>query len=144
MEIEIRSPKTDLEWVNYYDLRYRILRQPWNQPIGSEKNEGDSTGIHLALFESGIIKAVARLDISGEKVSQVRFVAVEEACQGKGLGKLVMNEVEKIAISRGDTLLILHAREVALPFYKKQGYQLIEKSHLLFDEIQHFLMQKEF
>lgn len=144
MEIEIRSPKTELEWVNYYDLRYRILRQPWNQPIGSEKNEGDSTGIHLALFESGIIKAVARLDISGEKVSQVRFVAVEEACQGKGLGKLVMNEVEKIAISRGDTLLILHAREVALPFYKKQGYQLIEKSHLLFDEIQHFLMQKEF
>jgi GNAT superfamily N-acetyltransferase len=87
---------------------------------------------------------VARLDISGEKVSQVRFVAVEEACQGKGLGKLVMNEVEKIAISRGDTLLILHAREVALPFYKKQGYQLIEKSHLLFDKIQHFLMQKEF
>jgi GNAT superfamily N-acetyltransferase len=144
MEIEIRSPKTELEWVNYYDLRYRILRQPWNQPIGSEKNEGDSTGIHLALFESGIIKAVARLDISGEKVSQVRFVAVEEACQGKGLGKLVMNEVEKIAISRGDTLLILHAREVALPFYKKQGYQLIEKSHLLFDKIQHFLMQKEF
>ncbi len=144
MEIEIRSPKTELEWVNYYDLRYRILRQPWNQPIGSEKNEGDSTGIHLALFESGIIKAVARLDISGEKVSQVRFVAVEEACQGKGLGKLVMNEVEKIAISRGDTLLILHAREVALPFYKKQGYELIEKSHLLFDKIQHFLMQKEF
>ncbi len=144
MEIEIRSPKTELEWVNYYDLRYRILRQPWNQPIGSEKNEGDSTGIHLALFESGIIKAVARLDISGEKVSQVRFVAVEEACQGKGLGKLVMNEVEKIAISRGDTLLILHAREVALPFYTKQGYQLIEKSHLLFDKIQHFLMQKEF
>ncbi len=37
MEIEIRSPKTELEWVNYYDLRYRILRQPWNQPIGSEK-----------------------------------------------------------------------------------------------------------
>jgi len=144
MEIEIRSPKTELEWVNYYDLRYRILRQPWNQPIGSEKNEGDITGIHLALYESGIIKAVARLDISGEKVSQVRFVAVEEACQGKGLGKLVMNEVEKIAISRGDTLLILHAREVALPFYKKQGYQLIEKSHLLFDKIQHFLMQKEF
>ena len=144
MEIEIRSPKTELEWVNYYDLRYRILRQPWNQPIGSEKNEGDSTGIHLALFESGIIKAVARLDVSGAKVSQVRFVAVEEACQGKGLGKLVMNEVEKIAISRGDTLLILHAREVALPFYKKQGYQLLEKSHLLFDKIQHFLMQKEF
>jgi ribosomal protein S18 acetylase RimI-like enzyme len=36
----------------------------------------------------------------------------------------------------------LHAREIAIGFYQKLGYQMIEKSHLLFGEIQHYLMEK--
>ena len=44
MKVEIRSPKTTDEWQEYYDLRYRVLRQPWNQPRGSERNEGDKKG----------------------------------------------------------------------------------------------------
>jgi hypothetical protein len=39
--------------------------------------------------------------------------------------------------------MILHAREVALDFYKKLDYELVEKSHLLFGEIQHYLMVKD-
>jgi hypothetical protein len=38
--------------------------------------------------------------------------------------------------------IILHAREVALPFYRQLSYQLDAPSHLLFGEIQHFLMHK--
>jgi predicted GNAT family N-acyltransferase len=143
MIIEIRTPNYDVEWQNYYDLRYRILRKPWNQPLGSERNEGDATGIHLAIFENRIIKAVARLDISGEHTGQVRFVAVEINEQGKGFGQLIMKESEKISKERGDRKMILHARETALNFYHKLGYKLVEKSHLLFGEIQHFLMEKE-
>ena len=144
MEIEIRSPGTDLEWENYYNLRYRILRQPWGQQKGSERNEGDATGIHLALFEYDSIKAIARLDISGVDEGQVRFVAVEINNQGKGFGRRIMKEAESISISRGDTQMILHAREVAVDFYKNQGYQILEKSHLLFERIQHYLMQKRY
>lgn len=144
MEIEIRSPQTSSEWDEYYDLRYRVLRQPWNQPIGSERNEGDATGIHLALFELGKIKAITRLDISGNMESQVRFVAVDTNEQGKGFGKLIMLEAEKLAKKRGDKKMILHAREVALNFYSKIGYIIVEKSHLLFEEIQHYLMEKSF
>jgi ribosomal protein S18 acetylase RimI-like enzyme len=144
MIIEIRTPNSDMEWQNYYDLRYRILRKPWAQLLGSERNEGDATGIHLAIFENRIIKAIARLDISGEHTGQVRFVAVETNEQGKGFGKLIMDEAEKISKERGDRKMILHARETALNFYHKLGYKLVEKSHLLFGEIQHFLMEKEF
>lgn len=143
MIFEIRSPKTDQEWQSYYDLRYRILRQPWGQPIGSERNEGDATGIHLALYEKGFVKAIARLDITDESIGQMRFVAVETKEQGKGFGKLIMDEAEKISQERGDQKMILHARENALEFYRILGYQLVEKSHLLFGEIQHYLMEKE-
>ena len=143
MTFEIRTPKSEMEWQHYYDLRYRILRKPWNQLPGSERNEGDATGIHLAIFENRVIKAIARLDISGEYTGQVRFVAVETNEQGKGIGQLIMDEAEKISRDRGDRKMILHARETALNFYHKLGYKLVEKSHLLFGEIQHFLMEKE-
>ena len=51
--MEIRAPKTDQEWEAYYNLRYKILRAPLNQPIGSERNDGDLTGQHFALFSEG-------------------------------------------------------------------------------------------
>ena len=143
MKKEIRSPKTTDEWQEYYDLRYRVLRQPWNQPRGSERNEGDETGLHFALFESGKITAIARLDQSDQFEAQVRFVAVESFVQGRGYGRLIMEACEKFAIERGDTKMILHAREVALDFYKRLDYELVEKSHLLFGEIQHYLMVKD-
>ncbi|MFM8242546.1 MAG: GNAT family N-acetyltransferase [Crocinitomicaceae bacterium] len=142
MKAEIRSPKSDKEWVEYYDLRYRVLRKPWNQPRGSERNDGDESGLHFALFESGIIKAIARLDESAPFEAQVRFVAVEFNNQGCGYGRLIMEACENLAKNRGDLKMILHAREVALDFYKRLDYKLVEKSHLLFGEIQHYLMVK--
>ena len=95
MEIEIRSPKTDKEWVEYYDLRYRILRKPWNQPTGSERNEGDASEQHFALYKGINLFAVGRLDkCEGEK-RQIRFMAVEKNEQGSGYGRMLMIEMEK-------------------------------------------------
>ena len=143
MEIEIRAPKNEVEWEQYYDLRYRILRQPWNQPRGSERNEGDETGLHFALYENEILKAIARLDINDEKSAQVRFMAVETEIQRKGYGKQVMLAIENYCKSISVFEIVLHAREIAIPFYDNLGYQLVEKSHLLFNEIQHFMMSKK-
>jgi ribosomal protein S18 acetylase RimI-like enzyme len=50
--------------------------------------------------------------------------------------------LEGIAFQNGRKKIILHAREIAIGFYQKLGYETIEKSHLLFGEIQHYLMEK--
>lgn len=143
MGITIRQPQSTEEWEDYYDLRYRVLRKPLDQPLGSERNDGDATGIHFALYDDGQLKAIARLDQSGEHISQVRFVAVESNSQGKGYGRLIMEATEKKAIEMGNTKMILHARDYAVDFYLKLKYQLIEPSYKLFDVLQHFLMEKE-
>lgn len=143
MEIEIRIPKTEEEWEDYYDLRYRILRKPLNQPRGSERNEGDETGIHFALYEEGVLKAIARLDEVDMEIAQVRFVAVEQEEQNKGYGKLIMYAVEREAYEKLYRKIILHARDYAVDFYLKLDYQLIGSSYKLFDILQHFLMEKE-
>ena len=143
MGIIIRQPETDKEWEDYYDLRFRVLREPLYQPLGSEHNEGDASGIHFALYDDSLLKAIARLDQSSENVAQVRFVAVESNSQGKGYGREIMDVTEHKSKELGNTKMILHARDYAVEFYLKLNYKLIEPSYKLFDVLQHYLMEKE-
>ena len=140
--IEVKIPQTQQEWDSYYDLRYRILREPLGKERGSERNEGDETATHFALFENKELLAVARLDRVDETTCQARFVAVETHLQGKGYGKKIMTALENEAIALGYEKLVLHARDYALPFYEKLGYTLVGPSYKLFDVLQHFEMFK--
>lgn len=141
--ITIRTPETEQEWEAYYDLRFRILRAPLNQPVGSERNEGDATGKHFALFENQTILAVARLDLMAEQSCQVRWVAVETNLQGQGYGKAIMNAVETKAKELGCTTVMLQARDYAVTFYEGLDYKIIAPSFKLFDVLQHFEMRKQ-
>lgn len=138
--IEIKNPDSPAEWESYYDLRYRILREPLGKERGSERNEGDETGIHFGLHENNQLIAVARLDRVDETTCQARFVAVETNLQGKGYGRKIMTALENEACNLGYQKLILHARDYALPFYEKLGYTLVGPSYKLFDVLQHFEM----
>ncbi|MCR9172911.1 MAG: GNAT family N-acetyltransferase [bacterium] len=140
--MEVRSPQTAEEWEAYYDLRYRILREPLGKPRGSERNDGDATGIHLALYENGQLRAIARLDQAEPKVSQTRFVAVDNTIRGRGYGRIIMEAAEKKSKEMGNEKMILHARDYALEFYVKIGYTTIDKSYKLFDVLQHYFMEK--
>ena len=142
--ISIRLPNTPDEWDDYYRLRYLVLRKPLGQPEGSERNEGDLTGEHLALYEDDVLRAIARLDVYAPTIYQVRLVAVDTSIQGKGLGKLIMKAVENRSKETGNTKMILHARDYAVPFYEKLNYNIVEKSYKLFDVLQHYLMEKEY
>lgn len=140
--MEVRSPQTEQEREAYFDLRYRILREPLNKPRGSERNEGDATGIHLALYDSGSLRAIARLDQPETNISQVRFVAVDSKLQGKGYGRAIMDAAENRSKELGNHKMILHARDYALDFYLRIGYTNLGKSYKLYDVLQHFEMEK--
>jgi hypothetical protein len=47
----ITQPKTLEEFEKYYELRWRILRAPWNQPKGSVKDDKEVTAIHVMVCE---------------------------------------------------------------------------------------------
>ena len=70
-------------------------------------------------------------------------MAVADNYQGQGLGSKIVTALEDIALDKGVSRIILQARENAVKFYERNGYEIIEKSYLLFDEIQHWLMKKE-
>ena len=138
----IRTPENLAEWDEYFALRYKVLRAPWNQPVGSERDAGDTNAIHLAYFLNHEIIGVGRLDLIENQGAQVRYMAIQPAHQGRGVGKKIMLALEQVAHDKGCKKMILHARENALPFYYAVGYEKIEKSYVLFSEIQHYLMFK--
>ncbi len=141
--IIVRSPQASEEWKAYYQLRFDVLREPWNQPPGSEVLPDEDQVIHVAAFdEEEKVVGVARLQTNEPGIGQVRCVAVSTTAQGKGVGKKLMSHLEKIAEQQGITEIILEARENAVPFYQSIGYEVTKTSYLLFNEIQHYTMWK--
>ncbi len=139
----IKSPQTRKEFFDYYDLRWRILRAPWNQPKGSEQDELEGLAIHIIAVENDKIVGCGRAHFNSDEEAQIRYMAVENEWQGKGVGKLILDELEKRVVEKGAKKIILHARESVVKFYEKNGYIIIRESHTLFGEIKHFLMIKE-
>lgn len=140
----LRSPKSADEFAQYYQLRWQILRKPWQQPLGSEQDEHEQHSIHrMVIDEQGTVQAVGRLEKINAKLGQVRYMAVSENSQGQGLGKKIIAELELQAMQLGFVEITLNARENALAFYYKLGYQNQGLSQTLFGEIKHFRLTKK-
>jgi N-acetylglutamate synthase-like GNAT family acetyltransferase len=138
----IKSPQNTQEFFDYYNLRWRILRAPLNQPKGSEKDEYENQAIHIIAVEEDKIIGCGRAHFNTKQEAQIRFMAVEDQWQGKGIGKMILDELEKRVLKKGAKKIILHARENVIKFYQKNGYIVIKPSHTLFGEVKHYLMIK--
>ena len=142
--MKIISPSSKEEFEKYYQLRWEVLRAPWGKPKGSEKDDIENSSTHaLMLNENNTAVAVCRLNSTDNKhIGQVRFMGVSSAAQGKGYGAKIIHYIEQVGSKQGMNKIILHARENAVEFYKRCGYTVVEKSYLMWDEIQHYLMEK--
>jgi N-acetylglutamate synthase-like GNAT family acetyltransferase len=138
----IKSPQNTQEFFDYYNLRWRILRAPLNQPKGSEKDEYENQAIHIIAVEEDKIIGCGRAHFNTKQEAQIRFMAVEDQWQGKGIGKMILDELEKRVLKKGAKKIILHARENVIKFYQKNGYIVIKPSHTLFGKVKHYLMIK--
>lgn len=140
--IECRAPKSKTEFEQNYQLRWQILRAPWHQSKGSEQDKLEQQSIHRCIFNNNTILATARLHFVSQHETQIRYMAVNAESQGIGYGKMLIHELEKEAVLRGAKRVELNAREGAVKFYQRLGYELLEKSHCLYGQIQHFKMCK--
>jgi len=139
-----RSPGTSAEWENYFDLRWRVLRAPWNQPRGSEKDERETDSEHVMIVgpDSSAL-AVGRLHFNKPAEAQVRFMAVDPEARGRGLGSLVLRECERRARAAGATSIVLNARDDVEGFYIRHGFVIVGTGEMLFSSIRHVRMRKD-
>jgi predicted GNAT family N-acyltransferase len=138
-----RSPLSDAEWTSYRDLRWRVLRAPWNQPPAVDAGEDREDCVHAMIAdEAGQAIAVGRIILKSDGEAHIRSMATAETCRGRGLGRQVMEYLEQSARTRGMHAIVLNARENAVGFYAKLGYQPVGEGPLLFGCIPHTVMRK--
>jgi arsenate reductase len=98
-----------------------------------EKNKlptGDIAGkdLYVLLNENNKVVGAGGLEyFNGHAL--LRSVAVEDSYKGKGLGKFITGELEKIARKKGSKDLYL-LTTTADGFFQSQGYQIVERNNV--------------
>jgi thioesterase domain-containing protein len=142
MQWQLITPTTEAQWQAYYHLRHLVLRAPWQQPMGSERDDLETTAHHRMILDAqGAVLAVGRLHLVDAATAQVRYMAVAAEARGGGFGALMLHTLEQQAVLLGAKKVILNARDTAVGFYKKSGYQLGAEQSALFG-IPHWQMTK--
>ncbi len=142
----IGPPATTAEWQAYFALRWQVLRAPWRQPRGSERDAWDSPpsrAVHcLVRDEGGAALGVGRLQRVTEGEGAIRYMAVAEDARGCGVGTAILAWLEARGREMGLGEISLNARSGAVGFYRRQGYAEAGPGPTLFGCITHTRMHK--
>ncbi|HKD10877.1 MAG TPA: GNAT family N-acetyltransferase [Thermoanaerobaculia bacterium] len=124
-------------------LREEVLRRPLGLSLRDEDLAGEKKQLHFGLFEPDdtLIGCVVAVPLSATDV-RIRQMAVSPTHQGKGLGRRIMEDLEKTLKARGFRHFVLDARTSAAGFYEKLGY-IVVGSEFLEVTIAHVRMEKD-
>ena len=130
-------------------VRHPVLRA--GKPIETSHFEGDdlTSTVHFGLyFDKQLIAVISAFEVKNklfteENQYQIRGMAVLDEFQKKGFGEQLLNYCEnEIRIKKGE-LIWFNARETAVDFYKKSGYEIIGGQFEIPDVGPHFILFKK-
>lgn len=122
----IKTPTTHDDFKSYYALRYKVLREPWGHPKGTEKDDYEPISEHfMAVNEKSEVVGVVKLYEKNEKVGHISHLAVAQEHQHKGIGRLLLETVEQRARARGFHTIGTMARVTATLYFQKYGFRIV-------------------
>ncbi|MBC2604799.1 GNAT family N-acetyltransferase [Pelagicoccus albus] len=107
------------------ELRQDVLRRPLGLNLYDEDLSEELDHRHFGIFESDKLVACIVAIPEHENQAKLRQMAVAPNTQGCGYGRKLVNLVEDVLAKEGCLSLSLHARESAIGFYAKLGYQIV-------------------
>ena len=139
IEISFATPAFD----EALRLRNDILRVPLGLEFYPEDIIKECDETHLGIYSPDFqLLGCLTLRKLNEQTLKMRQVAIAKSVQGLGLGRQLVEASEEWARVHNFSNMSLHAREVAVPFYKKLSY-LIEGQQFMEVNIPHFKMIKK-
>lgn len=121
----LKSPETREEWDQYHAIRRRVLWERRGKYGVYDENhpDEDKPGHHaFLLMHRDDPVGVIRIDIEGERAI-FRRVAVKEALQRAGHGRVLLALAEEFAREKGCNHLYSFVSPDAVGFYEKCGFQ---------------------
>ena len=157
----------------YYNCRYQILRRPLGFERGAEILTDDVDALHAYVELDGWIVAVgrshlipessngaqsdfpggdgpktppfSRLDDDHRPAIQIRQMGTLDTHRRNGFAAIILNSLELGSQEHfGAVCGFLQAREVAIPFYESQGWQVIDDPYSIPNVGPHRSMMKRF
>lgn len=131
-----------------FSVRHPVLRPGKNIETCHFDGDNLESTRHFGLFIGDELAGVSSLFKSNSALFQekeqfqLRGMAVLEKFQKKGIGESLVKFAEENAKSRSGKLIWFNAREVAVSFYEKMGYQIIGEPFNIGDIGTHFVMHK--
>jgi putative acetyltransferase len=109
------------------DYEQEILDE-WSQPIDEKRlrrfREENSADVRIVAEINGTIVGFGEL-VTSENILGACYVS--SSAGGKGVGKSIMFELEKIASEKGLKYLSMDSSVTAAPFYRSCGYSELER-----------------
>ena len=131
-----------------YLVRHPVLRE--GRPIEDCRfdHDDDDTTFHLGLYsENNLLGVVTFIKNGYEKLQgnqyQLRGMAVLKAYQKHGFGKLLINKGEALIKQKQGNLVWCNAREIAVDFYKRNGFSIIGQPFTIPKIGLHYTMYKQ-
>ncbi|HLT54012.1 MAG TPA: GNAT family N-acetyltransferase [Flavobacteriaceae bacterium] len=132
-----------------FKVRQPVLRA--GRPLKDCEFDGDNlpSTFHLGLFHKNELTGVATFIKNSNSYFeeqlqyQLRGMAVLKEFQGLSYGKALLNFGENHLKTINIPLLWFNAREIAVPFYKKSGYEIFGSSFLIDHIGLHYSMYKK-
>lgn len=134
--------------IETYPIRISVLRR--GKTLASCPFDGDNlpTTTHLGLyFDKNLIGIVSVFKSSNSNFEnsnqfQIRGMGILDHFQHQGFGKLLIESAENHVKILNGSILWMNARQEALWFYKKLGYQEVGFPFMIDGIGMHYLMKK--
>ena len=93
------------------------------QGFAYDRDETDKIAYHLTMYHHGDqVIGAARMYEEQEGTYHFGRICVEKSNRGKGIGSLLMTEMERKTKELGATRVVISAQVTASPFYLSLGY----------------------
>lgn len=138
----VKIVETEKEHADAIAVRKKVFVEEQGVPLHLECDALDATATHFIMYEGNEPVGAARLRGIEDHTAKIERVCILQSQRGKKLGVLIMQEMEKFAISIQQKKLKLHAQSYAVPFYEKLGYT-VTSPEFMDAGIPHRAMEKE-
>lgn len=103
-------------------LRDKVMRQPLGLSIKNEDLSYEQQATTLVVYDSDKLLGTGIYVILDDSTMRVNFLCVDFNLQKAGIGRTILEDIEKRARQLGMKKITLNARLTALDFYKKLGF----------------------
>lgn len=140
MEFKIVS-HGGLEYARVVDLRERVLRTPLGLSFTERELDEERGQTHFAVYDDNQLIACLAVVPIDDTIFKIRQMAVSQEYRRQGVGQKLLSRVTETLREKEAMMLYLHAREDAVAFYERSGFNRDSK---IFKEVSipHYRMYK--